>query len=101
METVQVEIFGQFYNIKGREDADYIRRLAAYIDGKMKDVQRGTGTSDAHRVAILAALTITDELHRLREQHGALEAAVEQNVRKLLSISASIEETNDKSGRRA
>jgi cell division protein ZapA len=88
MESVQIEIFGQFYSIKGKEDAAYIRELAAFIDEKMKEVQKGTGTTDPHRVAILAALTITDELHRLRQQHGTLERMVEQNMKMLLDVSA-------------
>jgi cell division protein ZapA len=88
MESVQIEIFGQLYSIKGKDDAAYIRQLAAFIDGKMKEVQKGTGTVDPHRVAILAALTITDELHRLRQQHSALERMVEQNMKMLLDVSA-------------
>ncbi len=88
MESVQVEIFGQFYSIKGKDEAAYIRQLAAFIDEKMKEVQKGTGTSDPHRVAILAALTITDELHRLRQQHSSLERMIEQNMKILLDVSA-------------
>ncbi len=86
MESVKVEIFGQSYNIKGKGDRDYIRELAAFVDAKMKDVQSGTGTVDPHRVAILTALTISDELFRVRRQLGALEKTAESAVQRLLSI---------------
>jgi cell division protein ZapA len=86
MESVKVEIFGQLYSIKGRDDHDYIRELAAFVDAKMKDVQKGTGTADPHRVAILTALTISDELFRLLRQHGALEKTAETAAQRLLSI---------------
>jgi cell division protein ZapA len=86
MESVQVEIFGQVYNIKGKDDPGYIRELAAYLDVKMKEVQKGTGTADPHRVAILTALTISDELYRLREEHSSLEKTAEQRVERLLNI---------------
>ena len=86
MESVQVHIFGQIYSVKGMEDHDYIRELAEYVDGKMRDVQKGSGTADPHRVAILTALTISDELYRLREQHASLEKTAETTVRKLLEI---------------
>jgi len=89
MESVKVEIFGQVYNIKGKDDRDYICELAAYVDAKMKDVQKGTGTSDPHRVAILAALTISDELFRLRRQHGSLEKTTEAAARRLLALTES------------
>jgi cell division protein ZapA len=86
MGSVQVEIFGQMYSIKGNDDPAYIRNLAAYVDSKMKEVQKGTGTADPHRVAILTALTISDELHRMREQHDALGKTAEQGVRRLLEL---------------
>lgn len=86
MESVQVEIFGQSYNIKGQDDPAYIRDLAAFIDAKMKDVQKGTGTADPLRVAILASLTITDELYRLRAEHGAMEKATDTATKRLLKL---------------
>jgi cell division protein ZapA len=86
MESVKVEIFGQMYSIRGKDNQDYIRELAAFVDAKMKDVQKGTGTADSHRVAILTALTISDELFRLRQQHGALEKTADTAAKRLLSI---------------
>lgn len=89
MESVQVEIFGQVYTIKGKDDAVYIRELAAFLDSKMKEVQKGTGTADPHRVAILTALTISDELFRLRQQNGELGRTAEQKLRRLLDLTES------------
>jgi len=91
MESVQVEIFGQVYNIKGQDDPAYIRELAALVDAKMKDVQKETGTVDPHRVAILTALTITDELHQLREQDAALEKSTDKATKRLLNLTQQIE----------
>jgi len=86
MESIQIEIFGQVYSIKGKDDPAYIRELAAFIDGKMKEVQKGTGTVDPHRVAILTALTITDELYRLREQYGLLRKTAEDSTKRMLEL---------------
>jgi cell division protein ZapA len=90
MERVQVEIFGQVYSIKGKDDPSYIRELAAFIDAKMKEVQKGTGTVDPHRVAILTALTITDELYRLRERYGNMEITSENAARRLLDLTENL-----------
>jgi cell division protein ZapA len=90
MERVQVEIFGQMYTIKGKDDPGYIRELAAFIDVKMKEIQKGTGTVDPHRVAILMALTIADELYRLRERYGILEQKSEDIACRLLDITENI-----------
>jgi cell division protein ZapA len=93
MESVQVEIFGQVYSIKGQDDPAYIRELAAFVDSKMKDVQKGTGTVDPHRVAILAALMISDEFYQLRKQHGVLEKTTDHAVKRLLDITGRAGET--------
>jgi cell division protein ZapA (FtsZ GTPase activity inhibitor) len=56
-------------------------------------VQKATGTSDAHRVAILAALTISDELFRLRRRYQSLEDSVERSATRLLEITGPDEGT--------
>ena len=86
MESVQVEIFGQLYSIKGMAEHDYIRELASFVDAKMNEVQKGTGTAEPHRVAILTALTISDELYRMRKEFGQLEKVTEESIQKLLQM---------------
>ncbi len=65
--SVRVEIFDQVYNLRG-SDADYIIRLAEYVDGKMRAVSEQTATVDSVRLAVLAALNIADEYHLLRKK---------------------------------
>lgn len=89
MKSVRVEIFGQEYCIKGQDDEESIRKLAQFLDAKMKDIQKGTGTADPLRVAILTALTITDELHRTQQKHRSLEQTLEQSTNALLRLTES------------
>jgi len=63
--SVRVEIFDQVYNLRG-SDADYILKLAEYVDGKMRAVSEQTTTVDSVRLAVLAALNIADEYHLLK-----------------------------------
>jgi len=86
MERVQVEIFGQVYSIKGGDDPSSVRELAVFVDEKMKEVEKGTGTVDPLRVAILTALTIADELYHLREQCSAMEKIAGGAAQRLLEI---------------
>src|SRR6185369_17012198 len=65
--SVRVEIFDQAYNLRG-SDADYILKLAEYVDGKMRAVAEATSTVDTMRLAVLAALNIADEYHVLKRQ---------------------------------
>jgi cell division protein ZapA len=67
--TIRVEIYNQTYNIRSDGDSDYITQLAEFVDGRMREISSGTLTVDSLKVAILAALHIADELHRLKRLH--------------------------------
>ncbi len=95
MEPVQVKIYGQVYSIKGTDDPEHIRELAAFIDAKMTEIEKGTGTFEPHRVAILASLTIADELFRLREQYHKLGVSAEGAVKRLLSITDTVDSAGE------
>jgi cell division protein ZapA len=86
METIQVEIFGQKYSLKGGTDADYIRELAELVDSRMKEVQKGMGTADGYRIAILAALNLADELYRARSQQKTMQRTAEVSLKRLLEL---------------
>jgi cell division protein ZapA len=66
-ERTRIEIFDQTYHIAGDLEPKYVEQLAAYVDEKMREVARSTGTVDSVKVAVLAALAIADELHSLRQ----------------------------------
>lgn len=78
--SIRVTIYDQEYKMRGHLDPDYIRRLAEFVDGKMRSVAARTQTVDSLRTAVLAALNIADEYHQLLARH---EAAVQQVDRKI------------------
>lgn len=86
MDTVQVEIFGQKYTLRGGADAEYVRELSALVDARMKDVQKGTGTTDGYRIAILAALGLADELRRLQSAHDSLRTSTDGSLMRLIDL---------------
>ena len=67
--TIRVEIYNQTYNIRSDGDSEYITELAEFVDNRMREISSGTLTVDSLKVAILAALHIADELHRLKKTH--------------------------------
>ena len=80
--SVRVEIFDQVYNLRG-SDADYILKLAEYVDAKMRAVSEQTATVDSVRLAVLAALNIADEYHLLKRGVETPSPEVKQRTRKL------------------
>ena len=67
--TIRVEIYNQTYNIRSDGDSEYVTGLAEFVDRRMREISSGTLTVDSLKVAILAALHIADELHRLKRLH--------------------------------
>lgn len=69
--AVVVDIYDQVYQLRGT-DPEYIEKLAAIVDHKMRAVSAHGTTVDSLRVAVLAALNIADELTALRARYDAL-----------------------------
>ena len=86
--SVRVEIFDQVYNLRG-SDADYIIKLAEYVDGKMRAVSEQTATVDSVRLAVLAALNIADEYHLLKRR---LEQPSPEEQRRASKLASALDE---------
>jgi len=81
--TEKVEIFGQEYKIKGVGNPQYIHKIAGYVDRKMREIAHSSGIMSQSRIAILAALNITDELCQEREERERIEAELEGKAARL------------------
>ena len=80
--SVRVEIFDQVYNLRG-SDAEYIVKLAEYVDGKMRAVSEQTSTVDSVRLAVLAALNIADEYHLLKRKAETPKSEIKERAHQL------------------
>ena len=76
--SIKVEIYDQVYPIQGDLEEAYIRKIAAYVDQKMRLIADLARTVDSQKVAVLAALAIADELYRLREREEVLKEQAER-----------------------
>ncbi len=79
-EGVRVEIYDQEYHVRGDLDPEYLKKLAKYLDAKMRSIAGHTHTVDSLRVAVLAALNITDEYHQLRTKYDAATKGLDQRI---------------------
>jgi cell division protein ZapA len=59
--SIEVEIFGQRYTLKSEYPEAHVKRVADYVDGKMREVAKGTASVDSLRIAILTALNIAQD----------------------------------------
>jgi cell division protein ZapA len=96
---IRVEIYNQTYNIRSDGDSEYLTKLADFVDSRMREISSGTLTVDSLKVAILAALHIADELHRLKQTHEQADAQLAtrstecaEMLDKLLKVRSNIEQ---------
>src|SRR6266481_2076512 len=82
--SVRAEIFDQVDNLRG-SDADYILKLAAYVDANMRAVSEQPATVDSVRLAVLAALNIADEYALLKRGVGPPSPNMRRRAIKLAS----------------
>jgi cell division protein ZapA len=78
---IKVEIYGSEYRIKGDADVEYIKRVAAFVDERMKQVSQLTADSAVSKIAILAAINIADELFKERKQREDAAAELSEKLR--------------------
>jgi cell division protein ZapA len=81
--SVSVEIFGQRYPIRSALDAEYVNRLASFVDGKIRAAGEAAPNGDPVRLAVLAALNIADELFRQIESSRAKDGNVAERAEEL------------------
>ena len=83
-QSVKVNIFGEDYPIRGEADSGYILQVGKYVDLRMKEVAEKLSNKSPLRVAVLAAMNITDELFKEREDKEKKLADVEKKTENLL-----------------
>jgi len=82
---VRVNIFGQEYKVKAPADTSYIIEVAEYVDTKMREVAEGLNSQQpSSRIAILAAMNISDELIKIKENRTESNSTVENRISSLI-----------------
>jgi cell division protein ZapA len=64
--AVRVFIGGEEFTVRSELAPEYTREVAAYLDVALKRVRDSLPMVESHKAAILAALSITDELFQAR-----------------------------------
>lgn len=77
---IRVSIYDQEYNMRGQLDPEYIRELARFVDEKMRSIAARTHTVDSLRTAVLAAMNIADDYHRLLAKYEAAARQMDEKV---------------------
>lgn len=66
--AVSVRIAGEEHTIRANADPDYTRACARYVDERISEIRQKGSVIETHKAAILAALSISDELLQARQE---------------------------------
>jgi cell division protein ZapA len=90
---LRVNIFGSEYVLRANDDdRETMLEIANYVDQKMREIDRSQAINSNLKVAILAALNITEELIESRKYRDKLLEQLNEESRKL---NRSLEEALD------
>ena len=70
--STRVRIVGEEYTIRSDAAPDHTRAVAAHVDAAIRSVLENPTITDPGKAAILAAMSITDELFRERERESGV-----------------------------
>lgn len=82
---VVVTIQGTNIEIKTEKDPQYVQRLAEYVDDKMQKISQDSAVFvSTLKAALLAALTIADELNEIKDRYENLEDTFKKKTERLI-----------------
>jgi cell division protein ZapA len=68
LSSVRAKIYDREYALRTSGNPEQLRALCAGLDKRMRDIAASTGAVDTLKVAVLAALSLADDLQRTREE---------------------------------
>lgn len=66
---VRIDILGQEYVLRGSETPEYLEMIGRFIAHRTEQIQKNYSFYNPTKVAVLVALQLADELHKLREDY--------------------------------
>ena len=84
--VVSITIAGDEYNIRAEATPEYTRECARYVDTTISEITRSSrSVMEPHKAAILAALSLADQLFQTRRELEALQTRTGSTADKLAS----------------
>ena len=75
--STRVTICGEDSTLKSDTPPEHTRAVAEYVDHAIREVMASAAVVESHKAALLAALSITDELFRERAGNAEMAGAME------------------------
>jgi len=78
-----VNIFGSEYHLISDDDEKYVKKVAQFVDDKMREIDKVQSINSPTRVAVMTALTVADELMQEQEYRNKLSEQLNEEAKKI------------------
>jgi cell division protein ZapA len=75
---IEVHIMGQTFAVTSDDDDQHVREVAAFVDGEIRKMTVGGRNVPPVSAAVLAALNIASEYHKLKQQQEKIEEIIDR-----------------------
>jgi len=84
--VASVRIYDRDYTLRTSVEPERLRTIAESVDARMRDLAASTGTVDTLKLAVLAALSLAEELERTCRDLRAIDDIVSRRSLECVSI---------------
>jgi len=81
---VTVRIGGEDHTIRANVEPEYTQKCAQWVDDRISEIRKQLGLIESHKAAILAALSITDEMFQARAQVEEIQGSSSRKAKSLI-----------------
>ncbi len=82
---VRVEILGREYTVRSDEGEERVKKIAEYVNQKIKEISEGTQTVSTMNAAILAALNIANDYFQILEEKKTARQDLDTKTERLIA----------------
>jgi cell division protein ZapA len=82
--SVTVRIAGEEHTIRANTEPEYTMKCARMVDDRIREIRSKSGLMEGHKVAILAALSLADEMFQARKDLDAMRREVASRANNLV-----------------
>ena len=82
-DAIRVTVLDEPFRIRSEADEEYTRRVAAHVDGALRELRRAAPTLEPFQAAVLGAMEISDELFRTREELAEISGDLVERIRRV------------------
>lgn len=84
--SIRVKIYDREYGFRTTGDSERFKAVCANLDRRMREVAASTGSVDTIKVAVLAALSLADDLQKAQEELQKLDESLSKRSLACVSL---------------